>query len=58
MTSRDQVPRLYGMYQSNRSLRTFGEMLDNIFVPLFEVLAIPPRSPPARHPPRIQSCAA
>ena len=27
-----QVPRLYGMYQSSRSLRTFGEMLDNIFV--------------------------
>jgi AMP deaminase len=40
-----QVPRLYGMYQSSRSLRTFGEMLDNIFVPLFEVT-----NDPSSHP--------
>ena len=32
-----QIPRLYGMYQSNRLVRTFAEMLDNIFTPLFEV---------------------
>lgn len=40
-----QIPRLYGMYQANRLVRTFAEMLDNIFTPLFEVTA-----DPATHP--------
>ena len=40
-----QVPRLYGLYQSSRVLRTFSEMLDNIFVPLFEVGASPDEPP-------------
>ena len=43
-----QVPRLYGMYQANRLLRTFAEMLDNLFTPLFEV-SIDPTSHPKLH---------
>ena len=43
-----QIPRLYGMYQSMRLLRTFAEMLDNIFAPLFEV-SIDPASHPKLH---------
>ena len=36
------------MYQSNRLVRTFAEMLDNIFAPLFEV-SIDPSSHPKLH---------
>ena len=43
-----QVPRLYGMYQASRQLRTFAEMLDNLFTPLFEV-SIDPTSHPKLH---------
>ena len=40
-----QVPRLFGMYAAKKTLRTFGEMLDNIFFPLFEVTADPSSHP-------------
>jgi len=43
-----QIPRLYGMYHESRLLRTFAEMLDNIFTPLFEV-SIDPSSHPKLH---------
>jgi adenosine deaminase len=36
------------MYQSGRQLRTFAEMLDNIFIPLFEV-SVDPSSHPKLH---------
>ena len=42
------TPWLYGMYQSNRLLRTFAEMLDNLFAPLFEV-SIDPTTHPKLH---------
>ena len=43
-----QIPRLYALYRSSRMLRTFGEMLDLIFQPLFEV-SIDPSSHPKLH---------
>jgi len=32
-----QVPRLYHVYKSNNQISSFGEMIRNIFAPLFEV---------------------
>ena len=43
-----QIPRLYQMYHENRLLRTFAEMLDNLFTPLFEV-SIDPTTHPKLH---------
>ncbi|CAJ0566946.1 unnamed protein product, partial [Mesorhabditis spiculigera] len=39
-----QIPRLYDIYRT-RSMKNFGELLDNIFLPLFEVT-----NDPASHP--------
>ena len=40
-----QIPRLYNIYKKNKSVANFQQMLDNIFVPLFEV-TIDPESHP------------
>ena len=32
-----QVPRLYDIYRSNNSVKSFQEILQNLFQPLFEV---------------------
>ncbi|XP_039653379.1 AMP deaminase 2 isoform X2 [Perca fluviatilis] len=43
-----QVPRLFDVYQTKKQLANFQEMLENIFMPLFEV-TINPRSHPELH---------
>ncbi|UKJ88848.2 adenosine monophosphate deaminase 2 (isoform L) isoform 3 [Theileria orientalis] len=43
-----QVPRLFDIYRTNRQLANFHEMLENIFIPLFEV-TVNPRSHPELH---------
>ena len=43
-----QVPRLYHVYRESGDVKNFGEMLDNIFAPLFAV-SIDPQSNPALH---------
>ena len=43
-----QVPRLYAVYKAAGKVQHFGEMLDNIFRPLFEV-SVNPSSHPALH---------
>ena len=43
-----QIPRLYGMYHGNGTLRTFREFLENIFMPLFEV-SVDPATHPKLH---------
>nr|XP_020463438.1 AMP deaminase 2-like isoform X1 [Monopterus albus] len=43
-----QVPRLFDVYRTKRQLANFQEMLENIFMPLFEV-TINPRSHPELH---------
>ena len=43
-----QVPRLYAMYKAAGKVQHFGEMLDNIFRPLFEV-SVQPQSHPQLH---------
>ncbi|ETO29566.1 hypothetical protein RFI_07558 [Reticulomyxa filosa] len=41
-----QIPRLYHVYRSRGLLQSFGQMLENIFLPLFQV-TIDPSSNPA-----------
>jgi AMP deaminase len=41
-----QIPRLYNIYRKAGSIKSFQDMLDNIFTPLFEV-TIDPTSHPA-----------
>ncbi|XP_060766536.1 AMP deaminase 2-like isoform X2 [Neoarius graeffei] len=43
-----QIPRLYDVYRSKRQLVNFQEMLENIFLPLFEV-TINPHTHPKLH---------
>ncbi|XP_074490745.1 AMP deaminase 2 isoform X2 [Sebastes fasciatus] len=43
-----QVPRLFDVYRTKKQLANFQEMLENIFLPLFEV-TINPRSHPELH---------
>ncbi|XP_010775843.1 AMP deaminase 2-like isoform X3 [Notothenia coriiceps] len=43
-----QVPRLFDVYKTKKQLANFEEMLENIFMPLFEV-SINPRSHPELH---------
>ncbi|XP_071959128.1 AMP deaminase 2-like isoform X2 [Antedon mediterranea] len=43
-----QIPRLFDIYRSNGILNNFGEMLNNIFMPLFEVTK-DPKSHPELH---------
>ena len=43
-----QIPRLYGIYYANGTLRTFREFLENIFAPLFEV-SVDPTTHPKLH---------
>ncbi|XP_033118747.1 AMP deaminase 2-like isoform X3 [Anneissia japonica] len=40
-----QIPRLFDIYRSNGILSNFGEMLTNIFMPLFEVTKDPSSHP-------------
>ena len=40
-----QVPRLFHIYRKAGSLSSFGEMLNNIFIPLFEVTVNPESNP-------------
>jgi AMP deaminase len=43
-----QVPRLYSIYKKNNQVQSFQELLENIFLPLFEV-SIHPESNPELH---------
>ncbi|EYC15693.1 hypothetical protein Y032_0036g3301 [Ancylostoma ceylanicum] len=40
-----QIPRLYDIYKSKNMVKTFDELLDNVFTPLFEVT-----NDPSSHP--------
>ena len=43
-----QIPRLYNVYKSQGTMQNFQQMLDNIFVPLFEA-TVDPSTHPALH---------
>ncbi|KAJ7160135.1 hypothetical protein C8R46DRAFT_1177863 [Mycena filopes] len=43
-----QVPRLYDIYKANGSVKTFQDIISNVFVPLFEVTK-DPRTHPELH---------
>ena len=43
-----QVPRLYSLYRKAKHIKNFQDMLENIFMPLFEVTQNP-KSDPALH---------
>ncbi|KAJ3975732.1 hypothetical protein EV361DRAFT_887435 [Lentinula raphanica] len=43
-----QIPRLYDMYKANGSIKTFEDIIKNIFAPLFEVTK-DPRTHPELH---------
>lgn len=40
-----QIPRLFSLYRSSKQLNNFGEMLENIFVPMFEATLNPDAHP-------------
>ncbi|XP_072166234.1 AMP deaminase 2-like [Diadema setosum] len=40
-----QIPRLYDIYKSNKLVSNFAELLENIFMPLFEVTRDPSSHP-------------
>uniref|UniRef100_A0A913HFX4 AMP deaminase n=1 Tax=Strongyloides stercoralis TaxID=6248 RepID=A0A913HFX4_STRER len=40
-----QIPRLYDIYKASKMIDNFGEILDNIFTPLFEVSNDPSSNP-------------
>jgi AMP deaminase len=40
-----QIPRLYDIYKTNKMLSSFQEIIDNIFLPLFEATAYPNKHP-------------
>lgn len=40
-----QVPRLYDIYRSKQLIDNFGQMLENVFIPLFEVSLDPSTHP-------------
>ena len=43
-----QVPRLYDIYKCNNLVKSFEEIIDNLFRPLFEVTK-DPNTHPALH---------
>lgn len=43
-----QVPRLYNVYRQMGILKSFQNILDNVFIPLFEV-TVDPSSHPQLH---------
>ena len=43
-----QVPRLYDVYKGQGIIETFEQLLENIFMPLFEV-TVDPSSHPQLH---------
>ena len=43
-----QIPRLYNVYHAGGTMKSFQQMLDNIFIPLFEV-TVDPSSHPKLH---------
>ncbi|KAG5684195.1 hypothetical protein PVAND_013434 [Polypedilum vanderplanki] len=40
-----QVPRLYDIFKTNKIVKSFQEIIDNIFLPLFEATAYPNKHP-------------
>ena len=40
-----QVPRLFDIYKSTGQLDSFGQLLDNLFQPLFQVTVDPSSNP-------------
>ncbi|XP_058988043.1 AMP deaminase 2-like isoform X2 [Musca domestica] len=40
-----QIPRLYDIFKSNKLMTSFQDILDNIFLPLFEATAQPSKHP-------------
>lgn len=59
-----QIPRLYNVYKSQGLVENFQQMLENIFLPLFEVTADPESHPQlhiflqqVRAPPSPPSCS-
>ncbi|CAJ1378715.1 unnamed protein product [Effrenium voratum] len=40
-----QIPRLFALYKSTNQLNNFGEMLENIFTPIFEATLFPEKYP-------------
>lgn len=40
-----QIPRLYGIYRKSGLIHDFGEMIDNIFKPLFDITINPTLDP-------------
>ena len=44
-----QIPRLYNVYKSQGTMQNFQQMLDNIFLPLFEVTVDPSSHPALYH---------
>lgn len=43
-----QIPRLYNVYKRSGEVQNFGQILSNIFLPLFQV-SLDPSSSPAMH---------
>lgn len=43
-----QLPRLYNVYRSMGTVTSFQNILDNVFIPLFEV-TVDPKSHPHLH---------
>lgn len=44
-----QIPRLYFLYKKSGEIEHFQDMIDNIFVPLFEVTRDPSSNPPLHY---------
>ncbi len=44
-----QIPRLYNVYKRAGEVQNFGEMLQNIFAPLYEVSIDPSSNPPLHY---------
>jgi len=44
-----QLPRLYNIYKAQGTMKNFQQMLDNIFMPLFEVTIDPSSHPELHH---------
>jgi len=40
-----QIPRLFDIFKSNKMMKSFQEILNNIFLPLFEATARPSKHP-------------
>ena len=44
-----QLPRLFNVYKAQGTMKNFQQMLDNIFIPLFEVTIDPSSHPELHH---------